>query len=221
MKYITTLLKHILPEEIPSIGAIFYSKVPAKVFRERLEKIAEEIDLNEGLILDIGTGPGFLPLTIAKKANLRIIGIDISKKMVEIANRHKKSLSNVEFRVMDANHLEFEEDVFDMILSTGSLHHWKTPLRVLNEIYRCLRSGGRAWIYDGYADITLEDLKRGVTKKWRIFPPYFLLHNILRIHGFTAQEYQTKINDVIAESPFRKGRFVHQDIYMKIELEKQ
>lgn len=221
MKSAIMRLKQILPEEIPNIGAIFYSKVPAKVFRERLEKIAQEIDLNEGLILDIGTGPGFLPLALAEKASLRIIGIDISKKMVEIANRHKKNLPNVEFRVMDANYLEFEGDVFDMILSTGSLHHWKTPLRVLNEIYRCLRSGGRAWIYDGYGDITLEDLKKGVRKRWGIFPPYSLLRNILRIHGFTAQEYQTKIKDVITKSPFRKGRFVHQDIYMKIELEKQ
>lgn len=215
-------LKDILPEEIPAIGAIFYSKVPAKLFRERLERIAEEIDINKGLILDIGTGPGFLPLAIArKKTDLRIIGIDISKKMIEIANAYKKGLANVEFKVMDANHLEFEDHTFDMIVSTGSLHHWKTPLRVLNEVYRCLRYGGKAWIYDGYADITAEDLKRGVRKKWGIFPPYFLLHRILRIHGFTAQEYQTKIKNLIAKSPFRKSGFVQQDIYMKIELKKQ
>jgi len=191
-------LKDILPEEIPAIGAFFYSKVPAKLFRERLERIAEEIDINKGLILDIGTGPGFLPLAIAKKkTDLRIIGIDISKKMIEIANAHKRHLANVEFKVMDANHLEFEDHTFDMIVSTGSLHHWKTPLRVLNEIYRCLRYDGNAWIYDGYADITTG------------------------IHGFTAQEYQTKIKNLIAKSPFGKSGFVQQDIYMKIELKKQ
>lgn len=214
-------LKDIFPEEIPTIGAIFYSKVVAKVFQERLKRIAEEIEIKEGLILDIGTGPGFLPVAIAKKeANLRIIGIDISKKMIEIANRNKRGFNNVEFKVMDANHLEFEDNTFNMIVSTGSLHHWKTPLKVLSEIYRCLRPGGNAWIYDGYAEATLEDLKRGITRKWGIFPPYFLLQKILRIHGFTAQEYQTKIKDLIAKSAFKRANFFQMDIYMKIEVEK-
>jgi SAM-dependent methyltransferase len=44
---------------------------------------------------------------------------------------------------------------FNMIVSTGSLYHWKIPLKVLNEIYRCLRPGGNVWIYDGYAEATL------------------------------------------------------------------
>lgn len=215
-------LKDIFPEEIPTIGAVFYSKVAAKVFQERLERIAEEIDIKEGLILDIGTGPGLLPVAIAKNGRkLRIIGIDISKKMIEIANHNKRGLTNLEFKVMDANHLEFGDNTFDMIISTGSLHHWKTPLRVLNEVCRCLRAGGKAWIYDGYADVTLEDLKRGVTRIWGIFPPYFLLRKLLRIHGFTAQEYQTKVKDLIAKSAFKRGNFFQLDIYIKIELEKR
>lgn len=62
-------------------------------------------------------------VAITKMANLRIIGIDISKKTIEIANRNKRGFTNVEFRIMDANHLEFEDNTFNMIVSTEPLHH--------------------------------------------------------------------------------------------------
>lgn len=83
---------------------------------------------------------------------------------------------------------------------------------MLNEIYRCLRPGGNAWIYDGYAEATLEDLKREITRKWGIFPPYYLLQKILLIHGFTAQEYQTKIKDLIAKSAFKRANLFQMDM---------
>ena len=35
-----------------------------------------------------------------------------------------------------------------MVLSTGMLHSLKHPVKVFNEIYRVLKKGGEAWIYD-------------------------------------------------------------------------
>jgi len=54
------------------------------------------------------------------------------------------------FMVEDANKMSFGDSYFDLIVSTGSLHHWKKPLRVINEVYRVLRMEGRR----GYTSCT-------------------------------------------------------------------
>jgi ubiquinone/menaquinone biosynthesis C-methylase UbiE len=50
--------------------------------------------------------------------------------------------------------MSFEDSSFDLIVSTGSLHHWKKPLHVINEIYRVLKDGRQAWIYDLRRDVS-------------------------------------------------------------------
>jgi ubiquinone/menaquinone biosynthesis C-methylase UbiE len=66
--------------------------------------------------------------------------------MVKIARRNveKAGLSSrVRFMVEDANKMPLEDSSFDLIVSTGSLHHWKKPLHVINEVYRVLKDGGK------------------------------------------------------------------------------
>jgi ubiquinone/menaquinone biosynthesis C-methylase UbiE len=75
--------------------------------------------------------------------------------MVEVAreNAERAGLSGrVRFMVEDANYMSFESSYFDLIVSTGSLHHWRDPLRVINEVYRVLKGGGQAWIYELHRD---------------------------------------------------------------------
>jgi ubiquinone/menaquinone biosynthesis C-methylase UbiE len=210
-----------MPEKIPDIGAIVYSKVLARFFKPHYKNVAKDVPLSKGVLVDIGTGPGILPIEIAKrKPNLKVIGIDLSEKVIEIANKNKKGVKNVEFRVMDGNEMEFPEESLDFIISTGSLHHWKTPIRVLNEVYRCLKKGGEAWIYDGYAGASKEDIKKNVKKILRIFPPYFFFKRAFRIHGFTEEEYRTKVKEIVGQSDFKTCRLVHRGIMMRIELKK-
>jgi SAM-dependent methyltransferase len=54
----------------------------------------------------------------------------------------------VEFRVGDVASLPFADASFDAVVSTFSLHHWPDPAKGLEEIYRVLRPGGVARIYD-------------------------------------------------------------------------
>jgi len=49
--------------------------------------------ISSGRILDVRTGPGYLPLEIAKRSqNLEIIGIDISFAMVKIARGNAENM---------------------------------------------------------------------------------------------------------------------------------
>jgi SAM-dependent methyltransferase len=47
---------------------------------------------------------------------------------------------------MDAEHLEFPEGSFDFVWSWGVIHHSSSTERILKEIHRVLRPGGRAVI---------------------------------------------------------------------------
>jgi SAM-dependent methyltransferase len=54
----------------------------------------------------------------------------------------------VTFQVGDVAALPFPDASFDVVVSTLSLHHWRDPARGLAEIYRVLRPGAVALVYD-------------------------------------------------------------------------
>ena len=56
--------------------------------------------------------------------------------------------AQIEVQVASANALPFPDGAFDMVVSTGSLHHWKDPAGALSEIHRVLKANGYALIYD-------------------------------------------------------------------------
>jgi len=143
------------PEGMPFPATRPYSLFARSRFmRGFYRQVASEVavELSQGRILDVGTGPGYLPIEIARSApRVEVVGIDVSSDMVRIARRNAERAglsSRVRFMVEDANRMPFENSYFDLIVSTGSLHHWREPLRVMNEIHRVLRDGGQAWIYD-------------------------------------------------------------------------
>jgi len=117
-------------------------------------QVAEEIVSNfqSGEILDLGTGPGYLPIEIVRRApDITIIGVDLSRKLIQMAqaNAAKSGLSHqLRFEVGNSAGLRFDDGVFDMVISTGMLHSLKNPVAVLKEIYRVLKNGSVAWIYD-------------------------------------------------------------------------
>ncbi len=215
-------IKKALPEKIPALAAVIYSWIIPKILYPHYEIIRDEIDLPaNGAALDIGTGPGILVVKIAKKfPSTKVIGIDLSEKMIEIANRSKSSIGNVEFRVMDAKRLEFPQGSFDFIISTGSLHHWKEPVKIFDEIYRCLKPGAEAWVYDGYANAKNQDIDRCTRRMFGILPPRGVVRYMMSIHGYTDEEYRTQISSVIASSKFRECILEKRGIMMRIRLKK-
>ncbi len=105
-----------------------------------------------GLLLDLGTGPGYLPIEIAKRApEIKIVGVDLSPKLISMAreNAARAGLDHrLSFEVGNSARLRFADESFDMVLSTGMLHSLKDPVAVFKEILRVLKKGGQAWVYD-------------------------------------------------------------------------
>jgi ubiquinone/menaquinone biosynthesis C-methylase UbiE len=140
----------------------------------------------KGTITDIGCGPGYLLQTITKELpNNALIGVDISEEMVERAKVNFKSLNpakEVEFKQGSVDHLPFEDDTQDFVISTLSLHHWNEPQAAFNEIHRVLKPGGQMLIYDFRRD----------ARRLFFYFMWFAKNIALRIIGAKAI---TKINE--------------------------
>jgi len=213
------------PEAIPTPGAIFYNATVAKVLRKPETKIASYIaeKMGNGTILDLGSGTGYLSIGIAKRApNLQVYGIDLGRQMVKIAIRHAKGVDNARFVFGNAAKLPFKDNSIDLVVSTGASHHWKTPRMVFDECYRVLKTGKEAWIYDGCPEVFSTRADRTKMSKRYGFLVGRLGHRISTLHGFTREEYQTVIKDMLGQTAF-KGNYqmALTDIWMKITLKKR
>ncbi len=212
-------------EAIPNIASYIYSIIAAKnpILKNLYKEVADEVvrEISSGKILDVGTGPGYLPIEIIKRAeNLKIIGIDLSPTMVKIAYRNAKRMGlsrRVKFQIANASELPFEDEYFDFVVSTASFHHWLQPAKCLKEIYRVLKKGSKAWIYDINREITKE-VKVGLRKKYGCFLSYFFVH-VVRLHSSVRYE---EIEEILSSSELAFSNSFVEDkgAILKIKLQK-
>jgi len=177
-------LKRFHSEGIPRLGAILYNALSGtSVFQRHYKLIARDIlgDRAEGSLLDIGTGPGRLLLELHQLSpGMRLVGIDISPSMVVKARQNMADvgLSGViEIREGNASQMAFGDDSFDIVVSTGSIHHWKDPTAGLNEVYRVLKPGAYALMYDLVSDTPASILKDMAHEFGKLKTLLFWLHS--------------------------------------------
>ena len=95
-------------------------------------------------ILDLGCGSGWASRLMAEKTQRgKVIGIDISDEMVQLATNTSKELSNIEFKVASAEALPFRDNEYTHVFSMESLYYYSNMLAALKEVYRVLDDGGR------------------------------------------------------------------------------
>ena len=106
-----------------------------------------------GKILDIGTGPGYLPIDVANACpNVQMVGIDISADLLYdgiTGAKNRQVGTRVTFVRAKAEFLPFADNSFETVVSTFSLHLWNDRQQGLIEIRRVLMSRGRAMILVG------------------------------------------------------------------------
>lgn len=94
-------------------------------------------------ILDIGCGVGNLTIKLASQCNQGfVLGIDASSSMIDQAKTRSKGTSNIEFRVLDAEHIQFQRE-FNVVFSNSALHWILKGEKILMAVRKALKSGGR------------------------------------------------------------------------------
>lgn len=97
------------------------------------------------MMLDVATGTGRFPISMMAHPEFqgRIVGLDLSKKMLkQAAKKLEADRNQVELLVSPAEDLPFPDDVFDVVTCLEALEFMVNPKSVLCEIARVLRPGG-------------------------------------------------------------------------------
>jgi ubiquinone/menaquinone biosynthesis C-methylase UbiE len=98
-------------------------------------------------VLDIACGTGLVSFEAARAVGPRgrVLGIDLSERMIGAAERRARdlSLSNCSFSRMDAEMLALPNGSFDVVLCALGLMYMPNPEQALREMSRVLRPGGR------------------------------------------------------------------------------
>lgn len=96
-------------------------------------------------VLDVGCGVGVTPCYIAKKYDCRVVGVDISERMIERSEqrmRKTKLTDLLEFRVADALDLPFENNFFDAVITESVTSFPEDKQKAIGEYVRVTKSGG-------------------------------------------------------------------------------
>jgi ubiquinone/menaquinone biosynthesis C-methylase UbiE len=213
-------------ERIPGPLVSSYEKATRLAIDIYYRRVAEEIvsTFKEGLILDLGTGPGYLPIEIIKKsADIKIVGIDLSRKLIQMAQQNAQNAGvtdRIDFQMGDSGRLRFDGASFDMAISTGMLHSLKDPVKVLNEIYRVLKNGGEAWIYDPAKVASYIDRKKwkaSLTYRERFFIWMFTVLKLLRpIKTYNREQ----VGEMIRATDFEILSIKEEKDEIKVKLKK-
>ena len=100
---------------------------------------------------DIGCGPGYLTLPLAKHAyDGKVYAIDPRKEMLDIVRQRVDSarLGNVDFVLSKRIKVPLNDDVLDGTVVSDVLTAAPRPRSLLKEVYRLLRGGGWLAIID-------------------------------------------------------------------------
>ncbi len=184
-----------------------------KTWREKA--INELIADNPKIILDVATGTADLSIEAVRLNPDKIIGIDISEKMLQLAREKisRKQLSHrIELKKGDSENLPFDDNSFDAVIVAFGVRNFENLEKGLSEMLRVLRKGGKAVIlefskpekfpfkhlYSFYFNNILPFIGRTISKdkgayrylpeSVRNFPDGIDFINILKKTGFISTE---------------------------------
>jgi SAM-dependent methyltransferase len=121
-------------------------------YKRRIVELLEPV--SEGRYLDVGTGTGTDALALASGLGVEVVGVDVSRTMVDEARRRGLR----EAHVARAEALPFADASFDGCWADRTFQHLAEPEIALAEMVRVAKPGGRVVVADPDYDTQVVDV---------------------------------------------------------------
>jgi SAM-dependent methyltransferase len=213
-------LKASPPERFGTVAAFFYRLWAEPALAPMHERIAAEIPVSSGRLLDVGCGPGRLTRRLAAaRPGVEVVGLDPSADMLRQAGR-QRALANLSFRL--GRPATFgASDEFDLAVTVLSFHHWEEPAAELEGIHRALRPGGELWIYEQDPEADAAAIRADRAPLWLgLRVPIAWQRRLARGHGFTRREIDDVVRPVVVGARFGDLRVARSGSCLRLELQK-
>lgn len=110
--------------------------------RQNTRKLLEKVNVEGGLVLDVGCGSGLFFTQVAKQARM-VVGVDVSRKLLLKAKEQANAFQNAFVLQADADHLPFKDGFFGSVFAFTVLQNMPKPAETLCELKRVAKRDGR------------------------------------------------------------------------------
>lgn len=178
---------------------------------ELLTWILNSLDLDESMsVLDVAGGTGILSRTIAPFVH-HVTCIDISQEMLNegMKQTEQKEISNITYKIANAENLPFKQESFDLVISRLGFHHFSNPTRILEEMNKVCAHNGTVGVIDL---ISPED-----DELFRLYNHYERLRDPSHLHALRNSQFMDLFKNTGLE--LKQADVVDVPVHLKRWLE--
>jgi len=166
-------------------------------------------------ILDVATGTGDLAIAMLKSNPEKVIGIDISKGMLEVGHKKMKEKGledRITLQQADSENLPFEDNHFDAVTVSFGARNFENLEKGLSEMCRVMIPGGKLYILE-FSQPTSFPFKQIYQFYFKFVLPLVgkFVSNDNAAYTYLPESvgafpYGEKLNDIIEECGYRNAK---------------
>jgi ubiquinone/menaquinone biosynthesis C-methylase UbiE len=126
----------------------YFSEIETKRYRwhYHLVDLFRSLQGSHGRLLEVGSGIGVDSIQLAR-CGFDVTAVDLTQSAIDIARQFAERRGvSIDFRLGNAEGLDFPDESFDAVYSFGVLHHTPDIEQAVAEVRRVLRPRGTAYV---------------------------------------------------------------------------
>lgn len=184
------------------------------------QRVAEQIP-ERAKVLEVAPGPGYFAVELARLDDFEVTGLDISRTFIDIARENARAAGvRIDFRHGSVSEMPFAADRFDFLLCRAAFKNFTEPVRALNEMYRVLKPGGKAWIIDLRREASPQEINHAVDAM-RLGGMNGIITKLTFRFMLLKRAYsKPEFESLLAQTRFQSGEIRQDSIGFEAELTK-